>query len=103
MALPNPAQLPWPHLMMCYRIFLGQLEEARRTGQMARVASLRPHVELAEAELSRRGLSGSTQTSAGGRWNGSSCMLPKRVAWHLFSRAWKPDRQRGFQNTYLRA
>jgi hypothetical protein len=56
MGLPNPTGLPWPHLMMCYRVFLSQLEEARRTGQMARVASLRPHVELAEAELSRRGL-----------------------------------------------
>jgi len=44
--------------MMCYRIFLAQLEEAERKGQTARVASLRPHVELAEAELSRRGLLG---------------------------------------------
>jgi hypothetical protein len=56
MGLPDPTELPWPHLMMCYRVFLSQLEEASRTGQTARVASLRPHIELAEAELSRRGL-----------------------------------------------
>jgi hypothetical protein len=58
MALPDPTGLPWLHLMMCYRIFLGQLEEATRDGQTARAASLRPHVELAKAELSRRGLLG---------------------------------------------
>jgi len=58
MGLPDPTGLPWPHLMMCYRIFLGQLEEAQRMGQSARATSLRPHVELAEAELSRRGLLG---------------------------------------------
>ncbi len=56
MALPDPTGLPWPHLMMCYRVFLSQLEEASRTGQTARAASLRLHVELAKAELSRRGL-----------------------------------------------
>jgi hypothetical protein len=58
MGLPDPTGLPWPHLMMCYRVFLSQLEEAKREGQTARVASLRPHVELASAELSRRGLLG---------------------------------------------
>lgn len=58
MALPDPTGLPWPHLMVCYRVFLSQLEEAKRTGQTAQAASLRPHVELAEAELSRRGLLG---------------------------------------------
>jgi hypothetical protein len=56
MGLPDPTGLPWPHLMMCYRVFLNQLEEAGRTGQTARAASLRTHVALAEAELSRRGL-----------------------------------------------
>lgn len=58
MALPDPTRLSWPHLMMCYRVFLSQLEEAQRAGQTARVASLRLHIELAEAELSRRGLLG---------------------------------------------
>jgi hypothetical protein len=58
MALPDPTRLPWPHLMMCYRVFLSQLEEAQRAGQPARAASLRPHIKLAEAELSRRGLLG---------------------------------------------
>lgn len=56
MGSPDPTRLSWPHLMMCYRVFLSQLEEAERRGQTARAASLRPHVELAEAELSRRGL-----------------------------------------------
>jgi hypothetical protein len=56
MALPDPTGLPWPNLMTCYRIFLSQLEEAGRMSQSARAASLRLHVELAEAELSRRGL-----------------------------------------------
>ena len=58
MGLPDPTGLPWPHLMMCYRTFLSQLEEVQRAGQAARAASLRPHVELAAAELSRRGLLG---------------------------------------------
>ena len=54
--VPDPRWLPWPHLMMCYRVFLAQFESAKRAGQTTRVASLRLHIQPVETELSQRGL-----------------------------------------------